>query len=119
MKLYLGAQTLPEYANDGFKEITEPNTAKNVALDGTLYVDFYNNRRKWEIRWDYLTPAEYASIRALYDAQFANEAFTYFGVPALGINVPVYINVVDTNRKWDGRLIQGFSIVLEEQYAVS
>lgn len=119
MKLYLGTLTLPNYANDGFKEITDPNVAKNVALDGTLYVDFYNNRRKWEINWDYLEPAEHNAIKALYNAQFTNETFTYFGVPALGINVPVYINIIDTNRKWNGSLIEGFGIILEEQYAVS
>lgn len=119
MKLYLGDLTLPDYANDGFREITDPNAAKNITLDGTMYVDFYNNRRKWEIKWDYLTPAEYNSIRALYDEQFSNEAFTYFGVPELGINVPVYINIVEVNRRWNGSLIQGFAVVLEEQYAIS
>ena len=119
MKLYLGALTLPNYANEGFKEITDPNVAKNITLDGTMYVDFYNNRRKWEISWDYLTLAEYNSIRALYDAQFTNEAFTYFGVPELGINVPVYINIVDVNRRWNNTLISGFSIILEEQLAIS
>ena len=115
--MYLGGVQLPNYAS--LREITEPNVAKNVTLDGSLYVDFYNNRRKWEISWKLLKAAEYDTIRALYDLQFSSQTMLQFIVDPLGLFVPVYISINEKNIKWNGQLIEGFTITLEEQYAIS
>ena len=115
--MYLGGVQLPNYAS--LREITEPNVAKNVTLDGSLYVDFYNNRRKWEISWKLLKAAEYDTIRALYDLQFSSQTMLQFVVDPLGLFVPVYISINEKNIKWNGQLIEGFTITLEEQYAIS
>lgn len=120
IQLYLGDLTLPPYANDGFTEIPQPNIAKNYPLDGSMYVDVYNRRRAWQIKWDYLKPEEYQAIKEKWENQFsASQPFIYFGKPDEGINVPVFITVSDIKPKWSGRLIKDFSITLEEQYAVS
>lgn len=115
--MYLDGLRLPDYAT--LREITEPNVAKNVTLDGSLYVDFYNNRRKWEISWKLLKAAEYDAIRAKYNLQFSSQTMLQFVVDPLGLFVPVFISINDKNIKWNGQLIEGFTITLEEQYAIS
>lgn len=115
--LYLDELLLPDYGS--MREITQPNVSKNVTLNGELYVDFYNNRRAWEIRWNYLTVEQYEAIRAKYDKQFEQQEMLMFVVNNLNIFVPVYININDKNIKWNGQLIEGFAITLEEQYAIS
>lgn len=115
--MYLGGLKLPNYAT--LKEITQPNVAKNTALDGSLYVDFYNNRRAWEISWKFLKPDEYDAIRAKYNLQFSSQTMLQFIVDPLGLFVPVFISINDKNIKWNGQLIEGFTITLEEQYAIS
>ena len=115
--MYLDGLRLPDYAT--LREITEPNIAKNVTLDGSLYVDFYNNRRKWELSWKLLKASEYDSIRAKYNLQFSSQTMLQFVVDPLGLFVPVFISITDKNIKWNGQLIEGFSITLEEQYAIS
>ena len=115
--MYLDLLKLPDYGT--LQEITQPNAAKNITLSGELYVDFYNNRRSWQISWKYLKPEEYNAIRAKYDKQFATQTMLQFIVDPLGLFVPVYITINEKNIKWNGQLIEGFSITLEEQYAIS
>lgn len=115
--MYLDSLRLPDYAT--LREITEPNIAKNVALDGSLYVDFYNNRRRWEISWKLLKAAEYDLIRAKYNKQFSQQTMLQFIVDPLGLFVPVFMTINEKNIKWNGQLIEGFTITLEEQYAIS
>ena len=90
-----------------------------MKLDGTLYVDFYNNRRSWTLSWELLSRADYDVVKNLYDAQFSNQTFTPLVVDELNLNVFVYINISDTNIKWDNRYTEGFQIVLEERNAIS
>lgn len=115
--MYLDGLQLPNYGT--LREITQPNVAKNITLDGSLYVDFYNNRRSWELSWKLLKASEYDSIRAKYDLQFSSQTMLQFVVDPLGLFVPVYITINEKNIKWNGQLIEGFSITLEEQYAIS
>lgn len=115
--MYLDTLRLPDYGE--LKEITQPNAAKNYALDGSLYVDFYNNRRSWQITWKLLTVADYDLIRAKYDKQFSTQQMLQFIVDGLNLFVPVYISINEKSIKYNGQLIEGFSITLEEQYAIS
>ncbi len=115
--MYLDGMLLPNYGT--LKEITQPNAAKNYTLNGELYVDFYNNRRVWEISWNFLEMAQYELIRAKYNKQFSQQAMLLFVVNNLNLFVPVYININDKNIKWSGQLVEGFAIILEEQYAIS
>lgn len=115
--MYLDGLQLPLYGE--LKEIVKPNAAKNYTLDGGLNVDFYNNRRMWEISWKFLKPAEYDAIRAKYDRQFSAQTMLQFIVDPLGLFVPVYMEINEKNIKWNGQLIEGFTITLEERYAIS
>ena len=91
----------------------------NVTLDGSLHVDYVNYRRGWKVSWKYLTSAEYDSIRAKFNSQFADEVFHNFGIPEYSINAPVYMKIDDKNIKWNGSIVENFSIELIEQDAVS
>lgn len=115
--MYLDQLLLPDYGE--LVEITEPNVAKNYTLNGQLYVDYYNNRRKWQIKWNFLTPAEYNLIRAKYDKQFSQDTMLMFIVNNRGLFVPCFMSISDKVPKWNGQRIQDFSITLEEQYAIS
>jgi hypothetical protein len=115
--VYLGGVALPLYAE--LVDTTEPNLSKNVSLDGTLNIDFYNTRRSWAIKWNYLTAAEHDAIRTLYDNQFVSSSLPTFWIPSINLAVPVFINIVDKNIKWNGKMVEDFQIVLEEGYGIS
>lgn len=117
MKVYLGSITLPEYTE--ITEITEPNSVANKTLDGTLYIDYMNYRRSWTLSWKLITKSDYDLIITEYLKQFSTGAMLNFGIPDMSINSPVYITISDTNRKYNNQLIDGFSIEVQEQYAIS
>ena len=60
--MYLDNYLLPNYGK--LVEKTQPNVAKNYTLDGTLFVDYYANRRTWVISWELLTCLLYTSDAA-------------------------------------------------------
>lgn len=115
--MYLDNYLLPDYGE--LKEISDPNAAKNYTLDGTLYVDFMNYRRTWQIKWNYLKIDEYDLIRGKYDKQFSDQNMLTFAIIDLGLSTPVFININEKNIKFNGQLVEGFTITLEEQSAVS
>lgn len=115
--IYLDQYQLPDYAE--LTEITQPNVAKNVTLDGSLYVDYFNNRRAWEIKWAVLTPDEYDAILAKYNKQFSQDTMLMLIVNNRGLFVPCFMSISDKKPKWNGQRIVDFSITLEEQYAIS
>lgn len=115
--IYLDQLLLPDYGE--IREITTPNVAKNITLSGEMYVDYYNNRRSWEIKWNMLTPEQYDLIRAKYDKQFAQDTMLMLIVNNLSLFVPVFMTISTKTPKWNGQQIVDFSIILEEQYAIS
>lgn len=115
--MYLAGLRLPLYGS--LTEIPDPNITKVETLDASLRVDFFNQRRAWQISWKLLTIAEYESIRAKYDQQFENSEFLNFIVEDKQINVSVLMTINNVDIKHNGQYIDGFSIKLEEQFAVS
>jgi hypothetical protein len=115
--VYLAGVALPLYAE--ITDTTEPNLTKLLTLDGSLKIDFYNNRRRWTIKWNYLTAAQHDSIRTIYDNQFLSASLPTFWIPSVNLAVPVFINIVDKNIKWNGAMVEDFTIVLEEGYGIS
>jgi hypothetical protein len=111
--------TLPNYANDGFREQIRANATKNYALDDTLYVDFISLRNGWTIRFDILTRAQYNEIRDVYNDQFSGEELLTFVDTDLSINAEVYMSLPDErNIKWNKTAVEGLTIVLEPRNAV-
>lgn len=117
MTITVDSTTLPRYST--LKEVTTPNESENITLDGTLYTDFINNRRSWVVGWDKLKEADYAIIRALFDAQYTTETIPIVEIPEYGITAPMKLSISDRNIRLNGEIIEGFSLTLKEQYAIS
>lgn len=113
--------TLPSYARDGLQELIQPNFARNLSLDGSLHVDFFNNRGGWRITFDTLTASEYASLRAIYDDQFDNQEFLTFDRTGLsGDFDTVFLSMPqERNIVWDQQAVLGLTITLEPENAIS
>lgn len=117
MNIFLGAELFNEYVK--FNELTNENSTEVNTLDGSLYVDFYNYKREWTVSWELMPKAEYDRIKTLYDSQRTNFAFTRLRVPDLDIDTFVYMKIPPRTIKWDATYIDGFSVTLIEQGAIS
>lgn len=117
MSIIVDSTTLPMYST--LQEKIDPMESENVTLDGTLYTDFINNRRSWVVGWEKLKAADYDTIRALYDAQYSTETIPVVEIPEYGITAPMKIVISDRSIRLKGEIIEGFSITLKEQYAIS
>ena len=117
MQIIIDSTVLPLYST--LKEQTSPIESENVTLDGTMYTDFTSNRRAWVVGWQKLKAADYQTIRALYDAQYTNEDIPLVEIPEYGITAPMKIVISDRDIRLNGEIIEGFSITLKEQYAIS
>lgn len=117
MSIIVDSTTLPMYST--LQEKIDPMESENVTLDGTLYTDFINNRRSWVVGWEKLKASDYDTIRALYDAQYSTETIPVVEIPEYGITAPMKIVISDRSIRLKGEIIEGFSITLKEQYAIS
>lgn len=117
MRIIIGATTIPLYST--LREVTEPIESENITLDGTLYTDFTSNRRAWVVGWEKLKEADYATLRALYDAQYSTESIPIVQIPEYGISAPMKLNISDRDIRLNGEIIENFNMTLKEQYAVS
>lgn len=112
-----GTVDLPLYST--LREIVNPNETDNQTLDGTIYTDFVNIRRSWNIGWEKLKAADYELIRQIYEEQYQYEAYPTIEIPEYGITAAMKVNISDRNIRLNGEIIEGVSITLKEQYAIS
>lgn len=112
---------LPNYARDGYQELITPNYTKNVTLDGSMFVDFFNVRGGWKITFDAITAAQYEELRAIFDDQFTNEEFLTFDRTGLsGDFETVFLTMPpERNIVWDQNAVLGLQIMLERADADS
>lgn len=116
-KLSGGSVDLPLYST--LREMVNPNETDNQTLDGTIYTDFVNMRREWQVGWEKLKAADYDTIRDIYEEQYQYEAYPTIEIPEYGVTAPMKINISDRNIRLNGEIIEGVSITLKEQYAIS
>jgi hypothetical protein len=112
-----GTTILPLYKT--LTEKLDPIESKNFTLDGTLFTDFINNRRSWVVGWEKLKAADYDIIRAIYNRQYTTENIPIVFLVEYGISAPMKVEISDRNIRMNGEIIEGVSITLLEQYAVS
>lgn len=112
-----GVTTLPLYKT--LQEKIDPIESKNITLDGTLYTDFVNNRRSWVVGWEKMKASDYDIIRAIYNRQYVTESIPIIQIPQYGVTAPMKVEISDRNIRLNGEIIEGVSITLLEQYAVS
>ena len=118
MAMVLGGQLLPKPTT--FKRIVDTNETDRVTLGGTLYTDFINTRRSWEVSWKLLKASDYTIINNLFYGQYSNESYYYLQFNAYSLYVPVKIEIdKNQNIRYNGGFYEGFKIILKEQYAIS
>lgn len=117
MRIIVNGTVLPLYST--LKEQLDAIESENITLDGSMFTDFTSNRRAWAVGWEKLKAADYDTIRALYNAQYATETIPIVQIPEYGITAPMKISLSDRNIRLNGEIIEGVTITLKEQYAVS
>lgn len=117
MRIIVGSTVLPLYST--LREVISSIESENVTLDGTLYTDFTSNRRAWAVGWEKMKAADYDTVRALFNAQYATETIPIVQIPEYGITAPMKLVISDRDIRLNGEIIQGFTLTLKEQYAVS
>lgn len=91
------------------------NAADVLTLDGTIYTDFVNQRREWEISWGVLDEDEYDDLKAVYDSQFSTGDYPTFLLPYYSINTPVRVYINDRDIRKDGCEYRNVRIRLVKQ----
>jgi len=116
-EIYMNGILLPDYIDIALER--QPNATSNVTLDGTLFVDYVNNRRVWNIQWQLLTRDQVQVIIDLYKSQFNTGNNIVMEVANLGIRIDVYLTISADQIKYNGQYSDSFSAVIQEIYAVS
>lgn len=117
MSIIVDSTVLPLYST--LREQTSAIESENVTLDGTMYTDFTSNRRAWVVGWNKLKAADYDTIRALYNAQYSTESIPLVEIPEYGVTAPMKLVISDRDIRLNGEIIEGFTLTLKEQYAIS
>lgn len=116
-EIYMNGILLPNYIDIALER--SPNATSNITLDGTLFVDYVNNRRVWNIQWQLLTREQVQVIIDLYNSQFTTGNNLAMEVANLGITTDVYMTISVDQIKYNGQYSDSFSAVIQEIYAVS
>lgn len=119
MRIVLGGRTLPK--PNTFKRIQTPTETDVVTLGGSLYTDFISRRQAWQCGWKLITEEQMQIIQDLFEEQYTDPTGAYhlLQFDAYDIYAPVKLEITDQQIKYNGALIENFSIVLKQQYAVS
>lgn len=114
----LGGQTLPT-PDIPFTRPIEPNESDVETLDGTLYTDFMNYRRIWNMRWSRLSAADYEMLETIFQSQYSTGAYPVLEISHYGVTAPVKMVLNTKDIQNDGDCIVGVEVTLTEQYAIS
>lgn len=114
----LGGHTLPT-PDLPFTRPLEPNEADVETLDGTLYTDFTNYRRVWNMTWGRLLAEQYEVIEGIFTQQYETGSYPMLQIDHYGINVPVKVKMNPQSIRNDGCEVTGAEITLTEKYAIS
>jgi hypothetical protein len=116
--IVLGGLTLPIYAE--LEEQPSQLIAKQRTMNGTLVVDTFANLRAWKVSFDIIDYATWLAIDTLIKSQFTGSgAFLTFVATNPAANANVWVTPSSTKLRWSGSWAEGYSLLLEEQNAVS
>lgn len=115
--VYLNQTALPDFTD--ITETTPPNVSEVLSLDATLNVDFVNYRRSWKLTWNLISFENYTIIKNIWKGQFSSKAFPHLLIPTYGVSAPAYVKMSDSDLKFSGQWVEGFSIEILEQDAIS
>lgn len=116
MTCSLGGTQIPRPSK--FVRTDQINGTDVKTLGNSIYTDFTNYSRSWEIGWENMLYADYQTIRDLYFAQ-GQRGYLYFTFNAYGIYTPVKLDISPAQLSLNGVIIPSFTMTLKEQSAVS
>lgn len=117
IQVILDGNTLPVPTT--FRQVSNQNATDNTTLDGTLYTDFVNVNRVWQVSWTVMCQEDYDILYDIFFDQFSTSDYPLLVISYYGISVPVKVNLNEKDIYWDGNQIKGISVTLVEQYAIS
>lgn len=117
MTLIIGGILIPKPST--FKRIDQPNETDRITLGGTLNTYFINKRREWVIGWKLIKEEDFQKLQTLFNEQYSQHTYHVMQFDAYDIYAPVKLEFSDQNIKSNGSLIENFSMVIKEKYAVS
>ncbi len=86
-----------------------------TTLDLNIYVDLFDTKREWTVRWGYMSAADYISLRGFYDRQFTLFEFPDVTIPDKGVtSVVVRATLNDLNITDESGLVENVELVLRE-----
>ena len=86
-----------------------------TTLDLNVYVDLFDTKRVWTIRWGYMDATDYAAIRGFYNRQFTLLKFPTLTIPDMGVSsVVVRATISDWNITDESGLVENVEIKLRE-----
>lgn len=96
------------------EQVIESST-EVVTLDLNIYVDLFETKRVWTIRWGYMDAASYAILRGYYNRQFTNLRFPDVTIADLNVaSVVVKASLNDQNISDESGLVENVELVLRE-----
>jgi hypothetical protein len=117
MILIIGGHVIPRPST--FREKTQPNETDRRTLGGKLFTDFINVNRTWEIGWSRITSEDFQTINDLYYDQYTNEEYPVMQFDAYGVYGPVKLEISDKDIKYNGSVIENFTMTIKEQNAIT
>jgi hypothetical protein len=118
MSMVLGGRLLPKPST--FKKTDSINGVDVTTLGGVLYTDFRDRRRSWDVGWENILYAtDHETIMDIWREQITTRTYPMLQFDAESIYVPVKIDISSQSLKYNGTLVQSFTITLTEANPIS
>lgn len=118
MAIVLGGQLLPKPS--GFKKIEGTNSVDVRTLGGVIYTDFRDRNRSWEVSWDkILYDTDHQTIMQIWRDQTSNRRYPMLQFDSENVYAPVKVDISEQTLKYNGTLVESFTITLTEQNPIS
>ena len=119
MALIIGGRLIPNPGPGGFRRSDRANETTTETLGSHIYTDFINVRREWVISWDKMTYEDYETILDLYYEQYSDEVYHFMQFDAFNIYAQVKLEITEANLRLNGSIVDGFSMIIKEKFAIS
>lgn len=118
MAMVLGGRLLPKPST--FLKKEDINGVDVRTLGGVLYTDFRDRNRSWTVGWkNILYDTDHQTITDIWLEQLDTRTYPMLQFDSEGIYVPVKIDISEQKIRYNGTLIQDFTITLTERNPIS
>lgn len=118
MAMVLGGRLIPKPS--GFLKTETINGVDVTTLGGVLYTDFRDRKRVWQVSWDnILYGTDMQTILDVWEQQLATRTYPMLQFDAENLYVPVKVDISEQKIRYNGTVVEQFSITLTEQNPIS